>query len=125
MSASCPIGLVAGGIAELLEFVELNSPFYADLWNKSEGNKSLGDLPIVDHASFWECNTCLDSKVLTAKQKDGIIFKTGGRKNTSAWSRNNTDFVKARRPTPRSHSTAMTNSGAWQNSWPSVYAGVA
>ncbi|KAF4806428.1 Phenylacetate-coenzyme A ligase [Colletotrichum siamense] len=72
-------------LAELLEFVRLNSSYYAKFWEsrgvQKEATVSLRDLPTVDHESFWESNTCLNSQVITSKQKDGIIFKTGGTTN--------------------------------------------
>ncbi|TEA15465.1 Phenylacetate-coenzyme A ligase [Colletotrichum sidae] len=72
-------------LGEVLDFVRLNSPFYAKLWESSgissEVDLQLKDLPIVNHEAFWEANTCLNSQVITSKQKDGIIFKTGGTTN--------------------------------------------
>ncbi|KAK1579123.1 AMP-dependent synthetase/ligase [Colletotrichum navitas] len=74
--------ITSGGLAGLIEFVKSNSPYYAKYWEPCWAQKgnvvSLTDLPVVDHKSFWEANTCLDSKVITSKQKDGIVFKTGG-----------------------------------------------
>ncbi|KAL0934383.1 amp-dependent synthetase ligase [Colletotrichum truncatum] len=71
-----------GDIAELIDFVRSNSPFYAEFWESTVASKdasvSLDNLPTVDHESFWQANTCLNSKVITSKQKDGIVFKTGG-----------------------------------------------
>ncbi|KAK6225186.1 AMP-dependent synthetase/ligase [Colletotrichum tabaci] len=76
-------GTSATSLTDLLEFVRLNSPYYAKSWKACWAEKdqpvvSLRDLPVVDHESFWEANTCLNSKVITSKQKDGIVFKTGG-----------------------------------------------
>ncbi|KAK1979004.1 AMP-dependent synthetase/ligase [Colletotrichum cereale] len=75
-------GITSSGLADLIEFVRSNSPYYAKCWEPcwaQKGNAvSLTDLPVVDHKSFWEANTCLNSKVITSKQKDGIVFKTGG-----------------------------------------------
>ncbi|KAK1997320.1 AMP-dependent synthetase/ligase [Colletotrichum falcatum] len=75
-------GIASDGLADLIEFVRSNSPYYAKFWDPCWTRKghvvSLTDLPVVDHKSFWEANTCLDSKVITSKQKDGIVFKTGG-----------------------------------------------
>ncbi|KAK6834068.1 AMP-dependent synthetase/ligase [Apiospora arundinis] len=66
-------------ISELIEFVQANSPYYAHTWRDIKGDGiSLSDIPVVDHASFWESNTCRNSKVVTSQQTDGIIFKTGG-----------------------------------------------
>lgn len=87
MSTSLRKNIAPECITDLIQFVERHSPYYGNFWSCFEGSKgtpkSLGDLPIVDHTSFWESNTCLDSKVLTSTQQDGIIFKTGGRKMTT------------------------------------------
>lgn len=70
-------------ISELIEFVQANSPYYAHTWRDIKGDGiSLSDIPVVDHASFWESNTCRNSKVVTSQQTDGIIFKTGGKSMT-------------------------------------------
>ncbi|KAK8100410.1 hypothetical protein PG999_010784 [Apiospora kogelbergensis] len=72
-------------IIELVEFVQANSPFYAHAWRDIGGGvRSLSNIPVVDHASFWESNTCRNSKVVTSQQTDGIIFKTGGKQKTQA-----------------------------------------
>ncbi|KDN64579.1 putative AMP-dependent synthetase/ligase [Colletotrichum sublineola] len=75
-------GITSSILADLIEFVKSNSPYYAKYWEPALATKgnavSLTDLPVVDHKSFWEANTCLNSKVITSKQKDGIVFKTGG-----------------------------------------------
>ncbi|KAK8012846.1 hypothetical protein PG991_010221 [Apiospora marii] len=66
-------------IGELLRFTKANSPYYAHAWRDiDDDHLSLSNIPVVDHASFWESNTCRNSTVLTSQQKDGIIFKTGG-----------------------------------------------
>ncbi|KAK1660187.1 AMP-dependent synthetase/ligase [Colletotrichum godetiae] len=69
-------------LADFIKFVKLNSPYYAQSWKLcktlEDAPVSLRDLPIVDHESFWASNTCRNSKVVTSKQKDGIVFKTGG-----------------------------------------------
>ncbi|KZL69865.1 amp-dependent synthetase ligase [Colletotrichum incanum] len=82
MTISKQSGMNSKSLADLVEFVNSNSPYYAKSWESSLAGKgnvaSLRDLPIVNHESFWEANTCLSSKVVTSKQKDGIVFKTGG-----------------------------------------------
>ncbi|OLN81993.1 Phenylacetate-coenzyme A ligase, partial [Colletotrichum chlorophyti] len=75
-------GITSQSLTDLIEFVRLNSPYYASSWESTWTSKggvvSLKDLPVVDHESFWKANTCLNSKVVTSRQNDGIIFKTGG-----------------------------------------------
>lgn len=66
-------------LSEFVHYVRQNSPFYREFWKDvPETAEHLEDFPIVDHTAFWEANSCLDSKVVTTEQKDGIIFKTGG-----------------------------------------------
>ncbi|KAK7700435.1 hypothetical protein SLS57_012103 [Botryosphaeria dothidea] len=69
-------------LSEFVHYVRQNSPFYREFWKDvPETAEHLEDFPIVDHTAFWEANSCLDSKVVTTEQKDGIIFKTGGTTN--------------------------------------------
>ncbi|KAH7062592.1 AMP-dependent synthetase/ligase [Macrophomina phaseolina] len=66
-------------LLDFLQYVRQNSPFYKELWRDvPETAERIEDFPIVDHTAFWEANSCLNSKVVTTKQDDGIIFKTGG-----------------------------------------------
>ncbi|KAK8113306.1 hypothetical protein PG984_013832 [Apiospora sp. TS-2023a] len=66
-------------IGELIRFTKANSPYYAHAWRHLDDDDiSLSNIPVVDHANFWESNTCRNSTVLTSQQRDGIIFKTGG-----------------------------------------------
>lgn len=66
-------------IGELIRFTKANSSYYAHAWRDIDDDHiSLCNIPVVDHASFWESNTCRNSTVLTSQQTDGIIFKTGG-----------------------------------------------
>lgn len=67
-------------LLDFLQYVRQNSPFYKELWRDvPETAERIEDFPIVDHTAFWEANSCLNSKVVTTKQDDGIIFKTGGK----------------------------------------------
>ncbi|KAG8169293.1 hypothetical protein KVR01_000038 [Diaporthe batatas] len=65
-----------------LDFVRKNSPFYREFWNTVTCapvlKKTLEGYPLTDHAAYWQANTCLNSRVVTCEQQDGIIFKTGG-----------------------------------------------
>lgn len=71
---------------EYLSFVRDHSTFYAKFWSttsttsttSTSGLTALEAYPLTDHAAYWQANTCLNSKVVTSKQHDGIIFKTGG-----------------------------------------------
>lgn len=66
-------------LEKFLEFVGGNSPFYREFWNTIfSAPTSLESYPLTDHAAYWLANTCLNSKVVTSEQQDGIIFKTGG-----------------------------------------------
>ncbi|KAK0124351.1 hypothetical protein ONS95_009319 [Cadophora gregata] len=65
---------------DLLSFVRTNSPYYQRLWRNvpSDGSASLDQYPVVDHASYWTANTCMNSQVLTGPHVSGIVLKTGG-----------------------------------------------
>lgn len=70
-------------VDDFLSFVRDNSPFYGEFWLSKVSSSSLGldsleSYPLTDHAAYWQANTCLDSRVVTSKQQDGIVFKTGG-----------------------------------------------
>lgn len=79
----------AATVETFLEFVKGNSPFYKEFWNTipsaSASGNTLERLPLTDHAAYWQANTCLNSKVVTSEQQDGIIFKTGGNKPQSPY----------------------------------------
>ncbi|KAL5326861.1 hypothetical protein ACEPPN_004550 [Leptodophora sp. 'Broadleaf-Isolate-01'] len=65
---------------DLLSFVRTNSPYYQQLWRNvpSDGSAPLDQYPVVNHASYWAANTCMDSQVLTGPHVSGIVLKTGG-----------------------------------------------
>lgn len=65
---------------DLLSFVQTNSPYYQRLWRDvpSDGSASLDQYPVVEHASYWAANTCMNSHVLTGPHVSGIVLKTGG-----------------------------------------------
>lgn len=79
---SVPANKQAETVETFLEFVRDNSPFYKEFWNTILSNSvlehSLENYPLTDHAAYWQANTCLNSRVVTSEQQDGIIFKTGG-----------------------------------------------
>jgi len=65
-------------LKELVKFVRKASPFYRELYqNISEENFQLEDLPIIEENSFWNANTVINNKVITA-DPSGIALKTGG-----------------------------------------------
>lgn len=78
-----PSNKKAETLETFLEFVRGNSPFYREFWNTIASNTALTNTlesyPLTDHAAYWQVNTCLNSKVVTSEQQDGIIFKTGGK----------------------------------------------
>lgn len=82
-----PSNKKAETLETFLEFVSKNSPFYREFWNTIASapawENSLENCPLTDHAAYWQANTCLNSKVVTSEQQDGIIFKTGGKSQTT------------------------------------------
>lgn len=64
--------------AEHLAFVRARSPFYCQLYRDLPDNPSLGELPIVDVASFWRANHPENNAVLTAPPSDALVLRSGG-----------------------------------------------
>ncbi|MFG3024980.1 phenylacetate--CoA ligase family protein [Streptomyces sp. NPDC048254] len=63
----------------LFAFVRKNSPFYQELYaGLPETVDSLSELPIVDHAAFWEANSLTGNRVLTAPLAEAVVYKSGG-----------------------------------------------
>ncbi len=58
-------------LKEILDHAYNHSPFYRELLKNSK-RESLQDVPIIDQDSFWK------SDILTSKNPDGIVFKSGG-----------------------------------------------
>lgn len=67
-------------ISHFLDYVYEHSTYYRDLWTdvKSRAPTELEKYPLVDHTSFWAANSFENNTVLTKKQHDGIVMKTGG-----------------------------------------------
>jgi phenylacetate-CoA ligase len=68
-------------LAEFLNHVASHSKYYQGLWKdvKPSSHPKLEDYPLVDHTSFWDANRVANNTVLTAKQQNGIVMKTGGK----------------------------------------------
>ncbi len=58
-------------LKEIVEHAKKNSPFYGELYKNIDASE-LSSLPIIDQSNFWK------SEVLTTKNQDGIVFKSGG-----------------------------------------------
>lgn len=58
-------------LEEIVENAKKNSAFYRELY-KDIVFKKLSDLPVTDQGQFWK------GDVLTSKNSDGIVFKSGG-----------------------------------------------
>ncbi|MFI7292695.1 phenylacetate--CoA ligase family protein [Streptomyces sp. NPDC050121] len=67
-------------LTELVEFARRNSPYYRDRYAavKAGGPHHLEDLPVIDQDGFWSANTPRNNGLLTSRQSDGIVFRTGG-----------------------------------------------
>jgi phenylacetate-CoA ligase len=62
-----------------VNFVRENSVFYNELYRDVPKNcEDISKYPIVDQKKFWEENAKYNSGILTSKQKNGIVFKSGG-----------------------------------------------
>ncbi|KAF9775710.1 hypothetical protein IL306_006170 [Fusarium sp. DS 682] len=63
----------------LVAHARKNSPFYAELYSGlPEGEITLTQLPLVDHARYWASYHESDRSVMTRCQDDGVVLKTGG-----------------------------------------------
>lgn len=58
-------------LKEIIENAKNNSPFYRELY-KGIDTFELAKLPVIDLAKFWK------AEVVTSKDPDGIVFKSGG-----------------------------------------------
>jgi len=65
-------------LGELVQHARTYSPFYKELYKNIGTFSKVEQLPVLDSASFWKANSIDDNQVLTAQQKDGIVFKSGG-----------------------------------------------
>ena len=71
---------------ELLQFARQHSPFYRELYKTLGESPKLEELPIVDSVSFWAANGPVDNQVLTSRQRDGLVFKSGGTSGNAKFS---------------------------------------
>jgi len=58
-------------LKEILDHAFNQSPYYRDLLKNSK-RIDLSDVPIINQEAFWK------SEILTSKNPDGIVFKSGG-----------------------------------------------
>ena len=58
-------------LKEIIENARKNSPYYRELY-KDITSDQLANLPVVDQTAFWK------SEVVTEKNPDGIVYKSGG-----------------------------------------------
>ncbi len=58
-------------LKEIVEHAKAHSPYYKELY-KNVSFEKLEDLPVIDQSLFWK------SEVVTSKNPDGIVFKSGG-----------------------------------------------
>lgn len=58
-------------LKEIIDHAKAHSPYYRELYKDVNSDK-LSELPVVDQAVFWK------SEVVTSKNPDGIVYKSGG-----------------------------------------------
>jgi phenylacetate-CoA ligase len=58
-------------LREIIEHARVHSPYYREIY-KGIDSTELASLPIIDQAKFWK------SEVVTSKDPDGMVFKSGG-----------------------------------------------
>jgi phenylacetate-CoA ligase len=94
MSNNVPIDITAStalvslqsrpDIRDLIDFAQTYSPYYKAFYsNVAKDVSFLQDYPVVYLDSFWKANTCKKSQVITTPHSGGIIWNTGGKKNSS------------------------------------------
>ncbi|MDD3654979.1 MAG: hypothetical protein PHO01_12535, partial [Desulfotomaculaceae bacterium] len=62
----------------IIDYARKHSPYYARLYKKMGENPALTDLPLIDQNRFWENASMKGGSVLTARQLDGQVLKSGG-----------------------------------------------
>ncbi|WP_304942641.1 phenylacetate--CoA ligase family protein [Vallitalea guaymasensis] len=62
----------------IIDYAKSNSPFYKNLYRDFSNNMDLTDLPIVDQNTFWKAMEDDKQNILTGKQIEGRVFKSGG-----------------------------------------------
>lgn len=66
-------------LIEHIQFVRKHSKFYKKLYSHvDESSSSISDFPILSQSDYWGCNGIKENSVLTSKQEDGVVFKSGG-----------------------------------------------
>lgn len=58
-------------LKEIVEHARKHSPYYRELY-KNEVSTVLEELPVIEQAKFWK------SEVVTSKNPEGLVFKSGG-----------------------------------------------
>ena len=66
-------------LSEIIEYAKIHSPYYRELY-KDVNKFELTELPIIDQTKFWK------SEVLTSKNPDGMVFKSGGSTGAAKYS---------------------------------------
>lgn len=66
-------------LSPLIGFVREMSPCYGELYADVPKNASLKDLPVIDHATYWDASRRDRRSVMTGPQMDGVVLKTGGK----------------------------------------------
>ena len=66
-------------LKEIVEYAKTHSPYYRELYKDLESSE-LSELPIIDQTKFWK------AEVLTTKDPDGIVFKSGGSTGAAKYS---------------------------------------
>jgi len=69
----------SGRFVDLIKFARENSLYYKELYKDVEKDcEDISKYPIINQETFWKENADNASLVLTSKQKNGIVFKSGG-----------------------------------------------
>ncbi|MGV0359205.1 phenylacetate--CoA ligase family protein [Corynebacterium mastitidis] len=65
-------------LVDHLHFVRSHSPYYSQLYRHLPPHLTLGDLPVIDPASFWRANSPESNAVFTEPPSDALVLRSGG-----------------------------------------------
>ncbi len=65
-------------LAHIIRFAREHSPFYRELYQGVRPDPDLEELPLLVQGDFWKAMHGTQGTVLTGRQMDGQVFKSGG-----------------------------------------------
>lgn len=62
----------------IIDYARKHSPYYSERFKKFGDNPALTDLPLIDQNDFWANAAMKGGSILTGRQMDGQVLKSGG-----------------------------------------------